>query len=44
MVLEPIKVMDDRHEFKKLLKSYFDDIVKQLMQGFEFEMDCYDES
>ena len=35
MVLEPIEVMDYRDEFKKFLKSYFDDKTKQLMQGFE---------
>ena len=35
MVLEPIEVMDDRDEFKKFLKSYYDDMAKQLMQGFE---------
>ena len=35
MFLEPIEVMDDWDEFKKLMKSYFDDTTKQLMQGFE---------
>ena len=35
MLLEPIEVMDDRYEFKKLINSYFDDTTKQLMQGFE---------
>ena len=35
MVLAPIEVMDNRDEFKKWLKSYFDDKTKQLMQGFE---------
>ena len=35
MVLEPIEVMDDRYEFKKLMKSYFDDTTKHVMQGFE---------
>ena len=34
MVLEPIEVMDDMDEFKKLPKSYFDDMAKQLIQGF----------
>ena len=27
--------MDDSDEFKKLIKSYFDDTTKQIMQGFE---------
>ena len=27
--------MNDNYEFKKLIKSYFDDMTKQLMQGFE---------
>ena len=35
MVLEPIEFMDDRNEFKKWLKNYFDDKTKQLMQGLE---------
>ena len=35
MVLEPIEVMDDRYEFNKLINSYFDDMTKQLMQGFK---------
>ena len=35
MVLEPSKVMDERNEFKKWMKSYFDDKTKQLMQGFK---------
>ena len=35
MVLEPIEVMYDRYEFNKLMKSYFDDTTKQIMQGFE---------
>ena len=35
MVLEPIEFMNYRYEFKKLIKSYFDDTTKQLMQGFE---------
>ena len=35
MVLEPIEVMDDRDEFKKLMNSYFDDTTKDIMQGFE---------
>ena len=35
MFLEPIEVMDDMDEFKKLMNSYFDDATKQLMQGFE---------
>ena len=35
MILEPIEVMDDNYEFKKLIKSYFDDMTKQLMQGFK---------
>ena len=35
MVLEPIEVMDDKDEFKKLIKSYFDYTTKQLMQEFE---------
>ena len=28
--------MDENEEFKKLMKSYFDDMTKHLMQGFEF--------
>ena len=28
-------MIDDIDEFKKFLKSYFDDTTKQLMQGFE---------
>ena len=35
MLLEPIKFMYDRYEFKKLINSYFDDTTKQLMQEFE---------
>ena len=35
MVLAPIEVMDDKDEFNKLIKSYFDDTTKQLMQGFK---------
>ena len=35
MVLEPIEVMYYRDEFNKLMKSYFDDMTKQVMQGFE---------
>ena len=35
MLLVPIEVMDDRYEFKKLMKTYFDDANKQLVQGFE---------
>ena len=35
MGLEPIEVMDDKYEFKKLIKSYVYDTTKQLMQGFE---------
>ena len=35
MGLEPIEVMDDMDEFNKLMKSYFDDMTKQVMQGFE---------
>ena len=35
MALEPIEVMDDRDEFKKLMKSCFDDTTNQIMQGFE---------
>ena len=27
--------MDDKDEFNKLMKSYFDDTTKQLVQGFE---------
>ena len=35
MVLEPIEVMDDMDEFKKLPKSYFHYMAMQLIQGFE---------
>ena len=35
MVLEPIEVMDYKYEFKKLIKPYFDDMTKHLIQGFE---------
>ena len=35
MVLETIEVMDNIDEFNKLLKSYFDDMAKHLMQGLE---------
>ena len=31
MLLVPIEVMDDRYEFKKLMKTYFDDMT---MQGY----------
>ena len=34
MALEPIEIMDYRDEFYKLMKSY-DDMTKQIMQGFE---------
>ena len=27
--------MDDRDEFKKIMNSYFHDMTKKLMQGFE---------
>ena len=29
-----VEVMDDNEEFKTLMKSYFDDMTKHLMQGF----------
>ena len=35
MALATIYFMNDRYEFNKFLKSYFDDTTKQLMQGFE---------
>ena len=35
MVLEPIEIMDDRDEFNKIMKSYFDDTTKHIMQWFE---------
>ena len=35
MVLEPIEDVYYKDEFNKLIKSYFDDTTKQLMQGFE---------
>ena len=34
-VLSHIEVIDDKYGFKKLFKSYFDDMTKQLMQEFE---------
>ena len=34
MALEPTKFIDDIFEFNKLINSYFDDMTKQLMQGF----------
>ena len=35
MLLEPIEVMDDNDELKKLIKSCVDDTTKKLMQGFK---------
>ena len=35
MILEPIEFMDYMYKFKKLMKLYFDDTTKQVMQGFE---------
>ena len=35
MVLSSIEFMDDKDKFNKLIKSYFDDTSKQLMQVFE---------